>query len=231
MKTGKLFMFIALVLLMPALVFAQDQQQAQAQQQKVADPYVAITSFAGQALTNNAGEQIGTLQDAFLTSDGQVSFLVASLQDAPGIPNGTYVIPVSDFEMAEGQVHLNVSAGASYQQAEGAKNAGVVAMDSVRASELLQYQLVSDQGQALGSIQDVVLNMQNGQVEYAAVSFDAILGAGDKMFAVPYADIWYNLNDQTVTLYNVNPQVLEQKEGFSQDNWPETGDPNWNTAS
>jgi sporulation protein YlmC with PRC-barrel domain len=103
-------------------------------------------------------------------------------------------------------------------------------MDSIQASSLLQFNLLNDQGQNIGTIQDIVLNLQSGEVSYVAVNFSSLLGAGEKVFAVPYDDIWYNLNDRTVTIYNINASALEQKAGISQDNWPETADPNWNAV-
>ena len=199
-------------------------------QPKVAGAYITLKNLANKAILNNAGEQIGMIQDAFLTSGGQISFVIANLQNAPGVTQGTYVVPVSMFTIDQNNVQLNVPVNPQFQQLAGAKNAGVVAADSIQASKLLQFSLVDGQGNNLGNIQDVVLNLQTGEVSYVAVDFSGVLGSGDKLFAVPFTDIWYNLNNQTVTLYNVNQQALQNKPGFSQDNWPETADPNWNKA-
>jgi sporulation protein YlmC with PRC-barrel domain len=192
-------------------------------------PLVAVSTMLQQPLVDSNGQQVGTAQDVWLSSDGMVSFVVADLQDVSGMPAGSYLVPPDALSMQDNRLTLNVG-GQQFQSADGAKGAGTVPQDAIRVSELMEFNLVNEQGQNLGSIEDVVANMETGEVAYVAVNFGGFLGVGEKFFAVPFSEVWYNLDQDTVTIYNLNRQTLEQSEGFSTDDWPESPDPMWSQA-
>ena len=76
----------------------------------------------------------------------------------------------------------------------------------------------------------MVVDARQGRVIYAAVAFEGgQLGARQRLVAVPYSDIRYDLGEGTVTL-DVTRRQLEQAPadiGFTQDDWPDSASRQW----
>lgn len=71
----------------------------------------------------------------------------------------------------------------------------------------------------IGEIQDLMVNLETGNVEYAVLSFGGFLGIGDKYFAVPVEALKFNTKDEVITM-DVNKERLKNAPGFDKDNWP-----------
>ncbi|QDU87268.1 PRC-barrel domain protein [Pirellulimonas nuda] len=103
---------------------------------------------------------------------------------------------------------------------------------TVRISELMGANVKNNADEDLGSIEDIVLNADNGRVQYAAVSMGGFLGLGDKLFAVPWSAIRHQTVDgEHVLVLNVVKEQFENAEGFDQDNWPDMASPQWRTTN
>src|SRR5690606_34425545 len=57
---------------------------------------------------------------------------------------------------------------------------------AVRASEIQGMDVRNPAKEELGSVEDLVINVPQGRIEYAALSFGGFAGIGDKLFAVPW---------------------------------------------
>ena len=55
----------------------------------------------------------------------------------------------------------------------------------ILASDLQDYNIENAQGDSLGSVNDIVLNLENGQVLLVTLEYGGILGIGDKTFPIP----------------------------------------------
>ncbi|MES2536123.1 MAG: PRC-barrel domain-containing protein [Pseudomonadota bacterium] len=78
----------------------------------------------------------------------------------------------------------------------------------------------------LGDIKEIMLDMRDGTVAYAVLSFGGILGMGEKLFAVP----WKALKLDTVNkrfLLNATKDRLKNAPGFDKDDWPDMADQTW----
>lgn len=122
----------------------------------------------------------------------------------------------------------NLRGNATTQQGVAAQaNRGT----ALRVSELMGLQVRNHQDEDLGNIEDVVIDSKTGQVRYVAVSMGGFLGIGDSLFAVPYKAIQIRSEaddpDDLVVLLNVNKEIMEDAEGFNQDNWPNMADTQW----
>ena len=53
------------------------------------------------------------------------------------------------------------------------------------ASTLNGDKVVNSYGEDLGKIEDFMLDLENGRIRYAVLSFGGFLGVGDKLFAIP----------------------------------------------
>lgn len=78
----------------------------------------------------------------------------------------------------------------------------------------------------LGKIEDLMVNTDSGNVEYAVVSFGGVFGIGNKLFAVPLESMTINAEDKCFIL-NVAKERLENAPGFDKDHWPNMADPQW----
>ena len=79
-------------------------------------------------------------------------------------------------------------------------------------------------GERLGRIEDIVLDLSSGRVAYAVLSFGGFLGIGDKLFAVPWGAMHLD-SDQKEFVLDVSKETLEEAEGFDKSNWPDLADP------
>ena len=83
-------------------------------------------------------------------------------------------------------------------------------------------------GENLGAIKEVMLDLENGSVAYAVLSFGGFLGIADKLFAVPWNALTLKLEtlDKRFIL-DVEKERLETAPGFDKDNWPDMADESW----
>jgi len=88
-----------------------------------------------------------------------------------------------------------------------------------KASDLIGWDIHNRAGQSIGEVKDLALDMQQGQVRYAVLSFGGLLGVGDKFFAVPLSNFGRGQDPASLVL-DVNKQLLEQAQGFDKDHWP-----------
>lgn len=78
-------------------------------------------------------------------------------------------------------------------------------------------------GEKLGSIDNIMINLTTGEIEYAVVEFGAFLGIGGKLFAVPFKELRLNAERKAFIL-NRDKEYLKQSPGFDKDHWPDTND-------
>ncbi|GJL70685.1 MAG: hypothetical protein NPIRA06_33200 [Nitrospirales bacterium] len=78
----------------------------------------------------------------------------------------------------------------------------------------------------LGEIKDLMIDLSEGRIAYAVLSFGGFLGMGDKLFAIPWEALSV-VQEEKVFLLNVPKEKLEQAPGFDKDNWPDMADVTW----
>ncbi len=96
------------------------------------------------------------------------------------------------------------------------------------ASSLIGDDVRNSDGEDLGHIEDIMLDLQTGRVAYAVLSFGGFLGMGDKLFAVP----WHSLKlveEEKAFVLEVDKDTLRNAPGFDKNNWPDMADPGWGT--
>jgi sporulation protein YlmC with PRC-barrel domain len=102
----------------------------------------------------------------------------------------------------------------SYEQAEGAGSQAVL------ASQLSDYSVRNNQGQDLGSIEDIVVHVQDRKVHYIALSSGGVLGIGGNLLALPMQNVQLNQQENALVV-NVTEQQLQNVQGFNPNNWPQ----------
>ena len=94
------------------------------------------------------------------------------------------------------------------------------------AGTLKGTDVVNEAGENLGELEEIMLDLNNGRVAYAVLSFGGLMGLGDKFFAVPWQAFTLNQNREELIL-NVNKEVLENAPGFDKHNWPQVATSAW----
>jgi sporulation protein YlmC with PRC-barrel domain len=94
------------------------------------------------------------------------------------------------------------------------------------AGSLIGTAVVNAAGESLGSIEEIMLHTDTGDVAYAVLSFGGFLGIGDKLFAVPWEALTIDGTSERIVL-DIDRERLENAPGFDKDNWPLTADDSW----
>lgn len=90
----------------------------------------------------------------------------------------------------------------------------------LKASELLGMKVQGTDGKSLGSIKDLVIDPEDGDIEYAVLDFGGFAGIGDKYFAVPWEALKLDQPNKKIML-DVSKKDLKQAPGFDKNNWPD----------
>ncbi len=94
------------------------------------------------------------------------------------------------------------------------------------ANTLIGDSVVNQNGDDLGDLKEIMLDMSTGRVSYAVLSFGGFLGMGDKLFAVPWNALTLDTVNKHLVL-NVDKKRLEDAPGFDKNSWPDMADPTW----
>lgn len=104
----------------------------------------------------------------------------------------------------------------------------VVTVKAYRVSKLEGMDVKNKAGDELGAINELVLDVEDGKVLYAAVSVGGVLGVGDKLIAVPWKELKIKYDEnETYFVVDIDKAKIEAAPGFDQDNWPDVADPKW----
>jgi len=94
------------------------------------------------------------------------------------------------------------------------------------ANTLVGNDVYNLEGDDIGEIKEIMLDMATGDTCYAVLSFGSFLGMGEKLFAVP----WNALTLDTIKkrfILNVEKSRLQDAPGFNKDHWPNMADQTW----
>lgn len=94
------------------------------------------------------------------------------------------------------------------------------------ASSIAGTKVLNPTGDQLGSIEDLMLDTDTGEVAYAVLSFGGFLGMGGKLFAIPWQALTIDPADHSFVL-DVDREKLENAPGFDKDDWPTTANSTW----
>ncbi|HSN20289.1 MAG TPA: PRC-barrel domain-containing protein [Usitatibacter sp.] len=97
----------------------------------------------------------------------------------------------------------------------------------VMAADTLEGDKVVDpRGEDLGTIEDIMIDVQRGRVAYAVMSCGGFLGMGDKLFAIPWNALTLDANRHCFVL-DADKERFEKAPGFDKDHWPSMADNTW----
>jgi len=92
-------------------------------------------------------------------------------------------------------------------------------MQSVLAADTLTGdRVVNRKKEDLGTIEHLMIDVENGRVAYAVLSFGGFLGMGDKLFAIPWSALTVDTAEKQLIL-DVDKKLLERAPGFDKAHW------------
>lgn len=137
-----------------------------------------------------------------------------------------------DKHYADRDGRVNIKAGPVHIDVNVDRNKDTQANALVvhRADDLIGMSVVNNANETVGTINDLMVDMSNGDIHYAALSVGGIAGIGDHLHAVAWKNFRLKHNAQEDTnqlVLNANPETLKKAKGFDQDNWPQQANPNF----
>lgn len=87
------------------------------------------------------------------------------------------------------------------------------------ASDLAGKRVVDPKGESLGRVEDLIVDVRRGAVQYAVVSFGGVAGLGEKLYVFPLNAFTRGEHRDRLVL-NAEREGLREAKGFNRDNWP-----------
>lgn len=130
----------------------------------------------------------------------------------------------ADVDVRAGETRVQVDAERERER-RATQGTRAVAM---RVSDLTDLEVRDMQNEEVGQIKDLVIDLESGEIRYAALSVGGVLGVGDKLFAVPWKAFRVEKqDDEWIAKINASAATFENAPGFDNDNWPTFADENW----
>lgn len=96
-------------------------------------------------------------------------------------------------------------------------------LERLTATSIIGDKVENIQGEDLGTIDNLMINVHTGRVEYAVLEFGSVLGIGGKLFAIPFKEMRV-AQGRHVFIVDRDKDYLRMSPGFDKDHWPDTND-------
>jgi sporulation protein YlmC with PRC-barrel domain len=94
------------------------------------------------------------------------------------------------------------------------------------AATLDGNEVYSSDGEHVGKISDIMLDVRGGRIAYAVLSEGGFLGMGATLHAIPWSALTLD-TDQKCFHVDISAQRLKDDAGFDKDHWPTMADAQW----
>ncbi|MFM0350013.1 PRC-barrel domain-containing protein [Paraburkholderia sp. RL17-347-BIC-D] len=100
--------------------------------------------------------------------------------------------------------------------------------DVMAADTLDGTKVVTSDGEDVGKISDIMLDVRAGRIAYAVLSEGGFLGMGTTLHAMPWSALTLD-TDAKCFRVDISAQQLKDDPGFDKDHWPAMADTTWGT--
>ena len=94
------------------------------------------------------------------------------------------------------------------------------------ASDFEGEDVVNRQGETVGEVEEVMLDVRSGRIAYAVLAVGGFLGIGERYFAIPWRALTLD-TDRKCFILDVDKERLQNAPGFDKDHWPSMADSRW----
>jgi sporulation protein YlmC with PRC-barrel domain len=101
--------------------------------------------------------------------------------------------------------------------------------DVMAASTLDGTKVMSSDGEHVGKISDIMLDVRSGRIAYAVLAEGGFLGMGSKLHAIPWSALTLDTDEKCFRV-DIPAQRIKDEPGFDKDHWPSMADIQWGTT-
>jgi sporulation protein YlmC with PRC-barrel domain len=94
------------------------------------------------------------------------------------------------------------------------------------AATLDGNKVITSDGEHVGKIADIMLDVRSGRVAYAVLSEGGFLGMGTTLHAIPWNALTLDTDEKCFRV-DIPAQRLKEDPGFDKDHWPSMADATW----
>lgn len=141
-------------------------------------------------------------------------------------PTTETMSPTVEPPMAATMEATDQASGTDTDDTPGTTDSVGMGMAAASTTSLMDYTVQNSQGENLGEIEDLMVDVSNEEVRYAVLSFGGFLDIGEKLFAIPVNALTIDHQNEVV-VFDVDEETLQNAPGFDNDNWPDTAAPEW----
>lgn len=96
-------------------------------------------------------------------------------------------------------------------------------------SSIIGDEVLNCDGEKLGKINEIMIELASGKIEYVVIELGGFLGMGEKYFAIPFSLLKVDAK-QEVFVLDQNKETLNAAPGFDKDHWPKTNSHQFDNA-
>ena len=216
------------------------------------------SKIIGADVENANGDDIGEIKDLMVdTRNEQVRYVVLSHGGVLGIGDKLFAYPMSMVHAKSGKsdkLVMNVNkekldkapgfdkdkwpdfaSNAKYSgevdkyYGASSRHDGEQAGRLVRASDLIGKNFDDTNGKDAGEIEDLIVNSNNGNIEYAVVDFDDSWAkkTDGKLVAIPLSNITVSGDKNDKLVIQTSPDRIDMSHAFASNHWPDFANPAW----
>ncbi|NKJ49362.1 photosystem reaction center subunit H [Burkholderia sp. SG-MS1] len=101
--------------------------------------------------------------------------------------------------------------------------------DVMAAATLDGNKVRSSDGEDLGKISDIMLDVRGGRIAYAVLTAGGFLGMGGTLHAIPWSALTLDTDEKCFRL-DATAERVKSAPGFDKDHWPAMADQQWGAA-
>ncbi|MDE1181643.1 PRC-barrel domain-containing protein [Paraburkholderia sp.] len=101
--------------------------------------------------------------------------------------------------------------------------------DVMAAATLDGNPVISIDGDDVGKIKQIMLDVRSGRIAYAVLSTGGFLGVGEKLLAIPWTALALDIENKCFRL-DMATERVKNAPGFDKHHWPSMADQTWATS-
>lgn len=148
----------------------------------------------------------------------------AKLEKAPGFPKSNWPDIYAPTWSQEIDKYYGSTGNASVNRAVDKNQQFKI----FKISDLMGKNLTNPNGDKLGDIQEIGIDVRGGRMAFFVLASGGFLGLGDKTFAIPWEAVSViRKDDKEQFLLSTTKEKLEKAPQFKDDDWAKVSDPAW----